>query len=708
MSDWRNACQLSGPEQIRAWSWNYPKLSNTGILCGDVVGVDIDVMDAAMSARLAGLVAEHLGAGRLRRVGQAPKQLFVYRIAEPTEKIVTPALYPDAGCAKGGKAQVEILGSGQQFVAFGIHPDTGQPYQWTDLSPRDVHVDDLGVVTRDQLEAFVSDAERALRDAGYKTKAEWDGGSNVTRLRGVWPDEKPSNAVLEDALAHIRNDFDYDGWIRMGMAIYDAFGDGGFDRWERFSIEHPGNNPAIIKTKWKSFAHDRKVTYRTILWEAARRGWRGREPARPGSRGEASAVTLNDFHAYMKSGQYIYVPARDMWPAKSVDARVPPIGSGKDTISASKWLATNRAVEQITWAPGEPEIIKDKLISVGGWLDRAGARVFNQYLPPAIVPGDPDAANKWVEHVHRVYPNDAAWVISYLAFKVQYPGTKINHALVLGGKQGVGKDTLLEPVKQAVGPWNLQEVSPQQIVGRFNGFLKCIILRVSEARDLGEVDRYGLYDHMKTLIAAPPDVLRVDEKNIQEYAIQNVCAVVITTNHKTNGIYLPPDDRRHYVAWSDLDKDDFDPSYWCELWDWYYAGGFEHVTAYLLAVDVTSFDPKAPPPKTAAFWAIADAGRPPECAELDDILDQLDRPDAVVLSRITARASGELLEWLTDRRSRRQVPHRLEDCGYLPVRNTTAKDGLWVVGGKRQAVYGRSELPDAERYRAAQQLGADK
>jgi len=33
--------------------------------------------------------------------------------------------------------------------------------------------------------------------------------------------------------------------------------------------------------------------------------------------------------------------------------------------------------------------------------------------------------------------------------------------------------------------------------------------------------------------------------------------VIITTNHKTDGIYLPADDRRHMVAWSNLTKDDF-------------------------------------------------------------------------------------------------------------------------------------------------------
>jgi hypothetical protein len=44
---------------------------------------------------------------------------------------------------------------------------------------------------------------------------------------------------------------------------------------------------------------------------------------------------------------------------------------------------------------------------------------------------------------------------------VQRPQEKINHALVLGGAQGIGKDTLLEPVKRAVGPWNFEGVSPQ-------------------------------------------------------------------------------------------------------------------------------------------------------------------------------------------------------------------------------------------------------
>jgi hypothetical protein len=136
-------------------------------------------------------------------------------------------------------------------------------------------------------------------------------------------------------------------------------------------------------------------------------------------------------------------------------------------------------------------------------------------------------------------------------------------------------------VKQAIGPWNFSEVSPQQMLGRFNGFLKSVICRVSEARDLGDVDRYAFYDHLKTYVAAPPDVLRVDEKNLREHSVPNVVGIIITTNHKTDGIYLPADDRRHFVAWSDLTRDDFTDEYWIDLYRWYESGGIKAVAAYL-------------------------------------------------------------------------------------------------------------------------------
>lgn len=416
----------------------------------------------------------------------------------------------------------------------------------------------------------------------------------------------------------------------------------------------------------------------------------------PGAGTTRSTVKVSDFFAYMPTHQYIYVPTRELWPAASVNARVP-----MDGIKASAWIDRYRAVDQMTWAPGLPVIVEDRLVSGGGWIARKGARVFNLYMPPIPVTGDPEKATPWLTHIRRVYPGDAEHIIRWLAHRVQKPGEKINHALLLGGKQGIGKDTILVPVSRAIGPWNLADVSPSQLTGRFTGFLKSVILRVSEGRDLGDVDRYSFYEHLKIFTAAPPDVIRVDEKYIREHAVFNTTSVIITTNHKTGGMYLPSDDRRHYVAWSALSKEDFTTSYWNKLWEWYQDEGLEHVGSYLASIDISQFDAKAPPPKTRAFWDIVDANRAPEESELADVLDTLGNPKVLTLADLVSRAPKAFREWLQDRRNRRQIPHKLEGAGYGPVRNETAADGLWKIDGRRQALYARKELSTAERLSAA-------
>jgi Family of unknown function (DUF5906) len=428
------------------------------------------------------------------------------------------------------------------------------------------------------------------------------------------------------------------------------------------------------------------------------------------SKGQQEGVSLEDFRAHMPTHCYIFTPTRDLWPASSVNASIPPQplldangnplldDKGKSKmIPASTWLDQNRPVHQMTWIPGEPMIVPDRLVADGGWIEGPGYKTFNLYRPPTLVPGNARDAGPWLDHCHRVFGEDAEHVIKWLAHRVQRPHEKINHALVLGGAQGVGKDTLLEPVKHAVGAWNFVEVTPQHMLGRFNGFVKSVILRVSEARDLGDVDRFSFYDHMKAYTAAPPDVLRCDEKNLREYAVFNVCGVVITTNHKTDGIYLPADDRRHFVAWCPLTKADFTDGYWRTLWSWYEAEGIAHVAAYLDKLDISDFDPKAPPPKTQAFFEIVDSSRAPEDAELADALDQLGWPDIVTVDNVANHAAPGFAEWLRDRKNARRIPHRFEECGYLAVRNPNSDDGRWKVSGKRHTIYANAALPLRDR-----------
>ena len=67
------------------------------------------------------------------------------------------------------------------------------------------------------------------------------------------------------------------------------------------------------------------------------------------------AVKITDFIAYLPQHTYIFMPTREPWPASSVNARLPPVATGKtngdgkaQTIPANTWLDQNQSVEQMT------------------------------------------------------------------------------------------------------------------------------------------------------------------------------------------------------------------------------------------------------------------------------------------------------------------------------------------------------------------------
>jgi hypothetical protein len=88
----------------------------------------------------------------------------------------------------------------------------------------------------------------------------------------------------------------------------------------------------------------------------------------------------------------------------------------------------------------------------------------------------------------------------------------------------------------------------------------------------------------------------------------------------------------------------------------------------------------------------------PEDAELADVLDGLNIPDTVTLKELVHAALPPFADWLRDRKNARLIPYRLEECGYVAVRNNGARDGLWKVDAKRQAIYAKASLSFRERY----------
>jgi hypothetical protein len=141
------------------------------------------------------------------------------------------------------------------------------------------------------------------------------------------------------------------------------------------------------------------------------------------------------------------------------------------------------------------------------------------------------------------------------------------------------------------------------------------------------------------------------------------------------------------------------------LWGWYDAGGDGCVAAYLAGLDLVGFDPKVPPPKTDAFWDIVDANRSSIDTELADVLDEIGNPRALTLQQVIDKAAfRKLADWLLDPKNQRAIPHRFEQCEYVPVRNPDRKDRFWIINGKRRVVYALSTLSFAEQLEAARTL----
>jgi hypothetical protein len=727
VKDWLTQAQQDPPWVVGAAHRVSTLALNTGLLTGELSGLDVDVMIQDVVDRIVSRIEQTLGSTPLSRIGNAPKILLCYRAAEPFKKLSTQRYQmPD-----GSKAHFEILGAGQQVVAFGIHPNTRQPYHWLDRSPADMPLAELPTITFDQAADLIDQAEAILEAAG-----------GVPEKPAPKPKPPPGRNGNGDNFFRNVNNAALEAIEKWVQALHPDFRDRGNSGWRLRSRDLGRDlqeDISVHPSGIQDFGEEKPLTAIDLIvklgaardptgaafWlceklevEPATLGWHQRAIKSVG--GE----TLDDFYAYLPSHKFIYVPTRELWLADSVNARFPmvTVGTGADgepiKLKPSIHLARTRPVQQMTWfpsPPGEPPIIRDLLVNEGGWFSHPGATVFNLYAPPPRSTGDPKNVKPWLDHVKKLYPDDFNHIVCWFAHRVQKPWEKINHALVLGGDPRIGKDTMIEPVKRAIGHWNFKEASPTQVMGRFNGFVKGVILRISETRDLGETDRYAFYEHMKTYIAAPPDVLRVDEKNIPAHAVFNVVGVIETTNHGVgDAMYLPANDGRHYVAWTECKIEDFAEEYWTKLWRWYDLGGAANVAAYLAQPErLEGFNAKAPPPKTSAFWDIVNAHAAPEEAELGDILRGLippfyngplplpetySGPDIVTLSRIAEKAptsvlGGTLGNWLQDRRNSRQIPHRMKACGYIPVRNPSDQsDGRWVIAGKRQVVYGKAEL----------------
>lgn len=280
IDDWRDTPTTE--LRLARWLRNGHANDGVGITTGLNPMVDIDVRDVTAARYMQKWVCENIGDAPVR-IGDSPKRGMMFRSTVPFAKLSSKA-FNDAA---GNKCQIEILGDGQQFVAFAIHPDTKKPYFWLGpKTPLTVEPEELPELTAGDGQAIIDEFERYAIERGWKLRPRKQGEMTVlppSTPTGTeideWDLDNKTLGLTDDELRRkvmlIPNeDWDYEGqglsWLNMMAAIHHETGGSEFGRdlayeWSVLSGKH---TDARFNKTWRSLkdgTERRNVTALFIL-----------------------------------------------------------------------------------------------------------------------------------------------------------------------------------------------------------------------------------------------------------------------------------------------------------------------------------------------------------------------------------------------------------------------------------------------------------
>ena len=253
----------------------------TGILTKHCPGVDIDVSDKALVLLIEEIVYKVVGgkdAPAPARTGMYPRTLLLFKTDEPFSKLTTASYSLPTDPIIDGKlkaSKVEILASGQQFVAFAIHRDTKEPYTWANSGdPTTVPRSALPVITFEMAAEIIQRCDLLLEEHGTKTgKPKISDVPRIAQVSTLELIAKESD-LCKSALAAIPNDHvDFDEWITLLYAVKGALGKAGlapFLDWSRkCELKH---DEANTQSEWGK-AKPNRIGAGSVYYLAREHGW---------------------------------------------------------------------------------------------------------------------------------------------------------------------------------------------------------------------------------------------------------------------------------------------------------------------------------------------------------------------------------------------------------------------------------------------------
>jgi Family of unknown function (DUF5906) len=314
-----------------------------------------------------------------------------------------------------------------------------------------------------------------------------------------------------------------------------------------------------------------------------------------------AVATLNKGYAWVERYGQVYrfkfsdfvAPAIFRITHGNVPALLRIDGELKRTTLGDAWLRSpvRRQHRDVVYEPGEALIFDDSVNLWCGW----GCHP---------VAGDIEPWKKLLDFVFGEDMVSRSWFESWAAYPVQYPGAKLNCAVVIwSARQGVGKTLIGETIGTIYGRDNFQTISAAELHGAFNGWAKRCQFVLGEEN--ASSDHRADSNRLKHMITG--DTIQVNEKYQPAIALKNRLNFLFTSNHP-DAFFLETFDRRFFV-W-EIPAERLPDEFYADFVDWRdNRGGSEALFDHFRTLDLSEFNPKAAAPMTKAKQEMIDTSR---------------------------------------------------------------------------------------------------
>lgn len=479
--------------------------------------------------------------------------------------------------------ELELFGTGKQVaIPPSIHPDTGKPYRW--LRRFDFDDLDIGVgpfVSAESIEAVVGRREEVDPDDESMQPI----GLTVDEVRGY--------------LKRLPNeDLDYDDWLNVMASVqHEAFGRSSTERkefykafreWSARSEKHDEETARYKFFSFKNRSEHRHRTMRSIVAQV-------RELELEDEFEDLGDDVLDDegtqnvgetdieFEDLGEVDDADGVPKREQKLRKEkVEAEL-----GKKVPKRVAALNEKHAVARVSSKTVIMDFHRDKSVTYGSvdnlhsyyendrvstdtstepvtkaWMRHKGRRsypagivfapgrevegAFNHWQGFSVEPNSRASCKRILQHIRKhICRGDeelSDYLIGWLAHMIQRPGEKPGVAVVLRGKKGTGKDTLLDYVGKLITHHHIKVQNQEQMLGKFNAHQeKCLLLHVEEGYWAGNRGADGALKFLITSNRVP-----IEPKGLNVFYVDSYLRLAMSSNEDWV-VPASADERRYFV-----------------------------------------------------------------------------------------------------------------------------------------------------------------